>query len=139
MDRALLDTDVLSEILKSINTNVAAKAAAYYAAIGYYTTSLITVLEVVKGYHKVGREDRIQKFLSMLPTLELLSLDLQSAENAGRIFGDLERAGQTIGRADPMIAAIALRHDLVLVTGNTVHYQRIVGLGYPLKLDNWKE
>jgi len=37
-----------------------------------------------------------------------------------------------------MIAAIALRHGLVLVTGNTDHYQRIQALGYPLKLDNWR-
>jgi tRNA(fMet)-specific endonuclease VapC len=116
MDRALLDTDVLSEILKGIDANVTARAAAYYVSFSYYATSLITVLEVVKGYHKVGREDRIQKFLSMLPTIGLVSLDLQSAESAGRIFCELERSGQTTGRADPMIAAIALRHDLVLVT-----------------------
>lgn len=30
-----------------------------------------------------------------------------------------------IGHADPMIAAIALRHGLTLVTGNLSHYQRI--------------
>ena len=46
--------------------------------------------------------------------------------------------GQPIGRADPMIAAIALRHDLVLVTGNLSHFQRIPALGYSLKLDNWR-
>jgi len=37
-----------------------------------------------------------------------------------------------------MIAAIALENDLVLTTGNLRHYQRIQALGYPLKLDNWK-
>jgi tRNA(fMet)-specific endonuclease VapC len=50
----------------------------------------------------------------------------------------LERTGQPIDRADPMIAAIALRHDLTLVTGNVSHYQRIQTLGYGLKLDNWR-
>ena len=138
MDKALLDTDIFSEILKGIHPTVTARAAAYHAALGHYTTSLITVLEIIKGYQKVQREDRIQKFLSILPQVELLTLDLSSAETAGRILGDLERTGQPIGRADPMIAAIALRYDLVLVTGNTQHYQRIQGLGYPLKLDNWK-
>ena len=138
MDKALLDTDIFSEILKGINSNVTARAAAYHAAFGSYTTSLVTVLEIVKGYQKVKREDRIQKFLSILPGVELLSLDIGSAETAGRILGDLELAGQTIGRADPMIAAIALRYGMVLVTGNTTHYQRIQAIGYPLKLDNWK-
>ena len=75
---------------------------------------------------------------SYLSLFESLTLDLSSAEIAGRIFGDLERTGQPIGRADPMIAAIALRHDLTLVTGNTAHYQRIQSLGYRLKLDYWK-
>lgn len=37
-----------------------------------------------------------------------------------------------------MIAAIALRHGLTLVTGNLSHYQRIQALGYGLKLDNWR-
>jgi tRNA(fMet)-specific endonuclease VapC len=138
MDKALLDTDIFSEVLKGVNAAVTMRAAAYHAALGHYTTSLITVLEVVKGYHKVNREDRIQRFLSILPTVELLPLDLKSAETAGRILGDLERTGQPIGRADPIIAAIALQYDLILVTGNTLHYQRIQGLGYPLKLDNWK-
>lgn len=108
MNKALLDTDIFSEISKGVNQNVAAKATAYHAVYGYYTLSAITVLEIVKGFHKVQREDRIQNFLAVLPTIELLTLDRHSAELAGRIYADLERTGQPIGRADPMIAAIAL-------------------------------
>jgi predicted nucleic acid-binding protein len=37
-----------------------------------------------------------------------------------------------------MIAALAIRHGLVLITGNIEHYQRIQALGYPLKIDNWR-
>ena len=69
---------------------------------------------------------------------ELLTLDLSSAESAGRIYADLERTGQPIGRADPMIAAVAIQQGLTLVTGNLSHYQRIKDLGYELKLDNWR-
>jgi predicted nucleic acid-binding protein len=68
-----------------------------------------------------------------------LTLDGQTAELAGWIYGDLERTGQTIGRADPMIAAIALQHGLSLVTGNQAHFRRIAALGYPLKLENWRQ
>jgi len=67
-----------------------------------------------------------------------LTLDLSSAESAGRIYADLNRTGQPIGRADPMIAAIAIQQGLTLVTGNLSHYQRIKDLGYELKLDNWR-
>jgi predicted nucleic acid-binding protein len=57
---------------------------------------------------------------------------------AGRIYADLERTGQPIGRADPIIAGIAMQHGLLLVTGNQNHYQRIQVLGYDLKLANWR-
>lgn len=138
MDKALLDTDIFSETLKGIDPHVVAKATAYRSSIGYYTISVITVLEIVKGFHKLQREGRIQQFLAGISMVELLSLDLRSSELAGRIYADLEREGQPIGRADPIIAAIALHHDLTLVTGNFSHYRRIQTLGYGLKLDNWR-
>jgi predicted nucleic acid-binding protein len=65
-------------------------------------------------------------------------LDVSATELAGRITGDLDRIGQPIGRADPMIFAIAIDQGLELVTGNTAHYQRIQQLGYPLTLVNWR-
>ena len=37
-----------------------------------------------------------------------------------------------------MIAAVAIVRGVVLVTGNTEHYQNIVDLGYALELDNWR-
>jgi tRNA(fMet)-specific endonuclease VapC len=69
---------------------------------------------------------------------EVLSLQAPTAELAGRIAGDLDRTGQTIGMADPIIAAIAIGHHLELVTGNSAHFQRIIRLGYPLTLVNWR-
>jgi tRNA(fMet)-specific endonuclease VapC len=130
--------DIFSEILKGVNQNVVASATRYHSTFGYYTISVITVLEIVKGFHKLNREDRVQQFLAGLPAVELLTLDQRSAERAGRIYTDLERVGQPIGRADPMIAAIALRYDFTRVTGNLSHYQRIQALGYGIKLDNWR-
>jgi tRNA(fMet)-specific endonuclease VapC len=68
----------------------------------------------------------------------VIPFDRAAAELAGRIAGELERIGQPIGTADPMIAAIALHHGLELVTGNTAHFQRIQQIGYPLTLINWR-
>ncbi len=139
MNKSLLDTDIFSEILKGIDSHVVAQATAYRAIFGRYTISTITVLEVVKGLHKMQREDRIEQFIDGLVTVDVLTLDVQSADLAGRIYADLERTGQPIGRADPIIAAIALRYDFALITGNQTHYQRIRDLGYNLQLDNWRE
>jgi tRNA(fMet)-specific endonuclease VapC len=138
MNESLLDTDTLSEMLKGKNVKVIQRANDYYAKFGKYTISTITVLEIIKGFHKIQRETHIERFLSAISNTELLTLNMENAELAGRIYADLERTGQTIGRADPMIAAIALENDLVLITGNVRHYQRIQKLGYSLKLDNWK-
>ena len=69
---------------------------------------------------------------------EVISFDKATGELAGRIAGDLERTGQIIGLADPMIAATALTHGLELVTANTVHFQRIQQLGYAVTLINWR-
>jgi tRNA(fMet)-specific endonuclease VapC len=79
----------------------------------------------------------VQQFLAGLPAVELLTLDQRSAELPGQIYADLERVGQPIDRADPMIAAIGLRYDFTLVTGNLSHYQRIQALGCGIKLDDW--
>lgn len=138
MDRTLLDTDIFSEVLKARDAQVVAKASAYHAHFGQYTIASVTVMESVKGLHKIQQPGRMKQFMARLNAVEVLNLDIGAAELAGRIYADLERTGQPIGRADPMIAAIALHHGLVLSTGNTSHYQRIQASGYPLKLDNWR-
>ena len=96
-------------------------------------------MEIVKGFHKMGKTEALRRFLQGMQNSEVLSFDEPSAEIVGRIYGDLEKAGQPIGRADVMVAAIALRYELTLVTGNTRHYERIQRLGYLLHLDNWRE
>lgn len=138
MNKALLDTDIFSEILKGINHRVAARASTYRSVFGSYTICTITVLEIVKGWHKLQREDRIQQFLAEITEAEILTLELSDAELAGRIYADLERTGQPIGLADAIIAAIAIQWGLPLVSGNLSHYERIQALGYSLNLDNWR-
>jgi tRNA(fMet)-specific endonuclease VapC len=138
VNKSLLDTDILSEIGKGIDPNVVRNATAYRNAFGRYTLSVITIMEVVQGLHKKQSTAHLQHFLTSIASEEILLFDQPAAELAGRIAGDLDRIGQSIGRADPMIAAIALVHGLDLVTGNTSHFQRIQLLGYPLPLVNWR-
>ncbi len=126
MNKALLDTDILSEILKAKNAAVVSKAVAYKENFERFTISVITVMEVVKGLHKVGRADALAKFINGSQAIEVIPFEQNCSILAGRMFADLERVGQPIGKADPMIAAIAVQHDLTLVTGNTAHYQRLV-------------
>jgi predicted nucleic acid-binding protein len=138
MDRALLDTDTFSEIIKARSQNVLRSASAYRREHGRYTISVVTISELVKGLHKRALDERIRGLLAAVTSEELLTLDLDAAVIAGRIYGELEKTGQTIGRIDPLIAGTAIAHDLVLVTGNMKHFERIVSLGFPLKLLDWR-
>lgn len=95
-------------------------------------------MEMVKGFQQVQRPQKIVPLLSYVASEEVIDFAQAAAEMAGRVWGDLERTGQGVGLADPMIAAIALVHGLELVTGNTAHYQRIQNLGYPLIVVSWR-
>jgi tRNA(fMet)-specific endonuclease VapC len=75
MARVLLDTDVLSEILKGKNAAVAAIAADYFAEHGRFTMSAVSVAEVVFGLRRVGREDRVALFEASLASAEVLPFD----------------------------------------------------------------
>ena len=138
MNKALLDTDILSEVGKGIDPNVARNATADRQAHGFLTHSVISVMEVIQGYQRVGRSRRIEAFRNAIASEEVLGFDQDAADLAGLIAGDLDRVGRPIGRCDPMIAAVAIIHGLELATGNMAHYQRIQQLGYPLTLANWR-
>ncbi|AUX44753.1 twitching motility protein PilT [Sorangium cellulosum] len=139
MKRALLDTDILSEITKAKSLEIVGRARAYLAFHGRFTFSAVSVMEVVAGYSKQRAEQKTRRFLEMVDRSEVLSLDATSAELAGRILADLQTAGTPIGVPDTMIAATAIRHGIPLVTGNTSDYLRVQAAGYSLVMENWRE
>ncbi|MFM6687666.1 MAG: hypothetical protein ACKPH9_16775 [Dolichospermum sp.] len=49
----------------------------------------ITVSEIVKGWRKLNRNDRIQEFLADLSLIEILILEQKSAEISVLILADL--------------------------------------------------
>jgi tRNA(fMet)-specific endonuclease VapC len=140
MERSLLDTDIFSEALRGRDQTIRAKAEAYLDVLGRFTFSVVTVTELVDGFRRQQRDDRIVVLIEEIESgkHEVVSLGLRAAEIAGYIFGDLHRTGQPIGRADPFIAAIALAENIPVITGNLEHYERIGSLGYPLRLENWR-
>ena len=53
---------------------------------------------------------------------------------AAEIYADLHCSGRLISDADILIAATALTHDLILVTENACHFERITGL----RVESWR-
>lgn len=138
MTRCLLDTDILSEVIKGKDANVAAAATTYLAAYERLTTSAISVAEIIYGLRRVGREDRLRQFELAIDLAEVLPFDDATARLAGRINGDLVRHGRIIGMPDVMIAAVALRARIPVVTGNQAHFEQVRVSGYDLTIQNWR-
>ena len=138
MSRVLIDTDIYSEVIKAINPTVTQNAIAYRQANGVLTLSVVTVMEIVRGFQQNQSVRRLNDFLTAVASEVVLIFDQPAAELAGRIEGELVRTGRPIGMADTMIAAIALTQGLELATGNTAHFQRVQQLGYPLTIVNWR-
>jgi tRNA(fMet)-specific endonuclease VapC len=135
---ALLDTDIFSEFLRGRNATVARRAAVYETVRAHFTVSAVTLVEVVSGWQRRGLHARVDELLACLVGWTVLAVDGDVTTLARRMHGDLLRTGQPTGVADPLIAATALHHNLVLVTGNTAHDQRLQALGYDLRLDDWR-
>ena len=98
MNKALLDTDIFSEILKARNANVVTRAVDYKEIFGQFTISAITTMEIVAGLHKAGRIDALRKFVGSLQAIEVLPFDEECSIAAGRMIADLEKTGQPIGK-----------------------------------------
>ena len=100
MNKALLDTDTLSELGRAVNPTVTRNGATYLAQFGRYTVSVVTVMEIVRGLVKKQATQQLQVFAAAIPSQEVLVFEHAAAELAGRIEGELERQGRPIGRAD---------------------------------------
>ena len=78
------------------------------------------------GAFKSGREKHFEDVREIEDTFE--SYPIMYLRKYGELRWMLEKNGQKIGDMDMFIAATALEEDLILVTGNTAHFERIPGL-----------
>ncbi|MBN2195254.1 MAG: PIN domain-containing protein [Polyangiaceae bacterium] len=138
MSRVVLDTDILSEVLAGRDANVAARARAYRESQGHYTFTVIAVVEIVRGLRRAGASARAEAFIASLAHHEVLPLDSEAATLAGEIDASLSARGRPVGLADILVAAIAHRHRLPVVSGNEAHFGYIRDAGYEITIDNWR-
>ena len=132
----LFDADVLSNPLKKLPSRALLQRLARIPADEQFT-STITVGEMIYGAHKSTRTDQFIEQLNtkVWPKIHILPFDEDAAQVYGRLRAHLERQGTPLAEPDLRIAAIALTHGLVLVTGNTGHFSRVSDL----VVENWLE
>jgi tRNA(fMet)-specific endonuclease VapC len=139
MKQAVIDTDILSYIIDRRYPEVVEIAKQYARIFGYFSVSVVTICEIVEGLESQGNHERTSAFLKLAEDFEVMPIESEEAVLAGRIFGALTRSGQKIGELDPFIAATAIQAKRPLVTNNLKHYQRVIDLGFPLELENWRK
>jgi tRNA(fMet)-specific endonuclease VapC len=77
------------------------------------------------GYRQGGRF--LERSLTLIRRLPVLPLEEESADEAGRLGGELDRLGLPVGNLDLLIAAVVRKNRGILVTRDR-GFQRIPGL-----------
>ncbi len=104
------------------------------------TPASIFLCDVVKAelyygaFHRGRREENLALLEHLFPTFASLPFNSEAARACGQIRAALAAAGTPIGPYDFQIAAIALVHDLTVVTHNTAEFDRVP----QLKMEDWE-
>ena len=96
--------------------------------------SVITRAETRYGLGLLNTNDKRRASVGLLlQAFPVLAWTSDAADLYGEIAAHLQQTGLTIGAMDTMIAAHALAENLILVTHNTRHFERVPGL----TLEDW--
>lgn len=129
----LLDTNILSDLIKHPSGTVARRIAAIGESV--VCTSIVVACELRYGAARKGSPALSGKIGQLLDAIEVLPLEDDSDRKYGEIRSALENAGTPIGANDYLIAAHALSLGCTLVTDNVGEFSRVAGL----KVENWLE
>lgn len=134
MESALLDPDTLSEIMKGVDPHVQDNARRYLTIFRHFTFSIITRYEILRGLKARRATRQMARFEQRCQHSEVLPLTDDIIVQAAEVYALLYQEGQLISDADILIAATALKYNLVMVTENANHFRRIPGLS----IESWR-
>ena len=120
----LLDTNILSELIRHPRGTVASRIA----ATGEDRVCTRIVVAAKSGSGKLS--DRVELLLS---AMEVLPLEPPADREYAALRHHLARQGTPIGPNDLLIAAHALTEGLTLITANTGEFSRVPALA----IENW--
>ena len=115
--------------------SVVEKVKAYLNIHDTLTISVITYYEIMRGIKALSNLKKIKAFNEFMSECNIEEIDSLIAEKAADIYDELRIAGRLVEDADILIAATAIINELVVVTDNAKHFERIKGLKY----ENWLE
>ena len=129
--RYLLDTNIISDVMRSSK----GKTAARIAEVGENNvfTSIIVACELRCGVAKKRSLELSRRLQSVLSAIDVENFEPPADIAYAQQRAKLELAGTPIGANDLLIAAHALALGAILVTDNEREFSRVHGL----KLENW--
>jgi tRNA(fMet)-specific endonuclease VapC len=120
--RVALDTNRLTDLFQGD-----AQLAQKLGTCDEVWIPLFVLGEIRAGFYGGTEQHRNEILLRRLlakPTVRVLLPRRETAEQYARLFVQLKRAGTPIPHNDLWIAALALEHDLILITRDR-HFERI--------------
>lgn len=105
---------------------------------GRFTFTSVTVHEIVFGLEFRGASGQLQKALAWLNQNDQIAPTADDYLEAALIKAAVRKQGAIVELPDCLIAAVAIRLDLPLVTGNTNDFQSIQKTRAKLVIDNWR-
>ena len=131
MTRYLLDTNVLSDLVR----NPHGRIAEHIARVGEdaICTSIVVAAELRFGAAKRGSERLTLQLERILAALDVQPFDAPADVAYAELRARLEAAGLPIGGDDMLIAAHALSTGRVVVTDNEREFAGVAGL----LVENW--
>ena len=130
MKKYLLDTNIVSFYLKGFE----GLKQKILDNIDLLSISIISYYEIVSGLQSIDANKRISEFEKFCELIDIINLDKASISASCKIYASLKKSGKLIDDIDILIAGIASSNNLVMVTDNAEHFERIEGL----KVENWK-
>lgn len=131
MTRYLLDTNILSDLVRNPQGQIAQQIAR--VGEGAVCTSIIVAAELRFGAAKRRSERLTAQLETILAALDVQAFDTPADVAYGQLRAQLEAAGLPIGGNDMLIAAHALSTGSIIVTDNQREFERVADL----KIENW--
>jgi predicted nucleic acid-binding protein len=135
MRLSLLDTDMVSEVLKQNNRAVRKKASAYLRQYGQFAFSAVTRYEASRGLKRKTATAQLQRFQIFCQHSLIFAISDEVLDRAADLWVSAYDGGHPRNDADLMIAATAVENGRALVTGNVAHFSWISGL----IVEDWRQ
>ena len=124
MKPSLVDTNILSMFFRN-HPVVKANLRSYLSAYHSINLCILTYFEIISGLKHRNAQHQLDMFIAFVKKNTLLHLTEQSVIISGDLYAQLRKEGKPIDDIDLLIAGIALENNLVLVTNNRRHFERI--------------